>query len=476
MSESYVDRRSLGRVRTVVHHSSIAWVKDFRPMEKDVLIRLRNPWQARPGELLDYKLESSQAPKGRMQGVDVIFNREPDLAEIFALDDGNGLSEEGLRFLMRAVIADPICIKQLFSGQTSTPLKKQLLELEELPLPRALVLKALQHQDFASSALARLLSLKTWDRESFEVALEASASFEQDVRLINDVREKSPEILTADLAFPEFKREARIWMLVDNLDLWNLVFHLPQVEIPDVLALRFLEQAWFSVEASEKERSIFNGLTSDVRCAMYKAAFLDPRRSSLEKDPFVGLEKDADFQSVMQSLFEDEKVGDEARKRLGSGSIEDPQVALRMLKNGLSDEMKRPAVEGLIKTQLDGDACTLLGETIVMDLATYSQNLSDREFALRLQAWLGRCPGVVGSIDAWLMTDDRRELALGCLCAAVDFPRGLVQRILPLEMPEDLRHQLAVSISGASPERWQDRYILNDKEKALWLEAGAPLL
>jgi hypothetical protein len=476
MSESLIGRRSFGRVRTVVHHSSIAWVKDFRPMEKDLLVRLRNPWEARPGELLDYQIEAAQSSKGRLQGVDVIYNREPSLAEIFELDTGEGLSDEGCRFLMRALISDSKVVNTLFSNQTSTPLKRQLIELEALPLPTKLVLKALQHQDFASSALARLLARDEWNQEYFEAALDATSSFEQDVRLFNDVLEKSPALLQGDFAFPEFQREGRVWMLVDNLNHWQLLRFLDEIEVPDLLALRFMEQGWFQSDASETEKATLKKLNSSARCALFTAALKDARRPELATDPFAGLEANADFQSALQALLDDDDLGAEARTRLGTGSIQDPAVAVRMLKEGLPNEMKRPAVERLITTQFEGDACALLGENAVLELADYSQTLDDREFALQLQEWLGRCPGMVKRLDDWLNEDQRRELALGCLCASVDFSRGLVQRLLPLPMPQDLRCALTAAISRSAPERWQDRYVMSDEEKAHWQDAGAPLL
>ena len=99
----------------------------------------------------------------------------------------------------------------------------------------------------------------------------------------------------------------------------------------------------------------------------------------------------------------------------------------------------------------------------------------DEASVRRIWNWLGSREELRDRLAEWLAGESTRRAALGCLCAAGEFDRALLQRILPMPMDDGLRRALVEAVNLRSPERWQDRYLLSEEERRLWQEAGAPI-
>lgn len=471
MSDSPAAVRSIGRVRTIVNQSSIAWVTDFRPLDRDVLVRLSSPWQAKPGELLDYELHRSAGEQSRWHGADVIFNREFTLADALALDGGEGLSHAGLRFVLAAVAREPQRLGEVFSPATTRALKRQVLEFEEFPLPAKLVQACLGHPGLRAAAKKRVQA-GPLDAERLLSLLAERAKPAEEAALWKRVREEAPELLRAPLplASEGLSERVRGWRRV--LDEPWLLLQLP-VEGAPSHAIDLLLAGLFAPEPADAElaRALeerFGGQEG----AVLRAALHDPARRRLESDPLDALGERPALRKALESLIDDPATGEEARRRLLGGATVDPALALRLLREG-DGGADRPRLLAALSGLPVEAAAGLPADTL---LGWFEESGSlPPEDARRLQAWLGAFAPVAERLEGWLAEPERRDAALVALAAAPAFGRGLVQRLLGLEMESAVRAALAAAITARSPERWSERYLLSDAERQAWKDAGAPV-
>lgn len=464
--------RSIGRVRTIVKESSIAWVTDFQPLERDVLVRLSNPWQAKPGELLDYELRRSAGEQSRWHGADVIFNREFSLADVLALDTGRGLSAAGLRFVLATIAREPQRLGEVFSQTTSLALKKQILEYQEFPLPAKLVEACLRHEGLRVSAKRRVQG-GPLDADGLAALLADRGRPADEAALWKRVREEAPELLRAPLDLPAEGLVERIrgWRRATGEDL--LLLHLP-VDAAPAMALDLLQAGLFARQPADAELAAalqerFGGHEE----AILEAALRDSKRRAAQPDPLDGLRENSAFGRVLERLVDDATVGAEALARLLGGASVEPRLALRLLlESGGGPDRPRllAALPGLPATEA-GD----LPAERLLEWFDESSTLSEAADVRGLQRWLGGFAAVAERCEGWLAEADRRDSALAALAAAPAFGRGLVQRLLGLPMDAETRRALAAAISARNPERWNDRYLLSAEEREAWKDAGAPL-
>jgi len=472
MSDSCDGARSLGRVRTIVKHSAIAWVTDFRPLGRDVLVRLASPWQARPGELLDYELNRSAGEKSRWHGVDVVFNREIGLEDALALDGGEGLSPVGLRFVLAALAREPRRLGEVFSPATSRALKRQVLETESFPLPRKLVEACLQHPALRGAARRRL-GAGPLDAEALRALLAERGKPAAEAAVWKRVREEAPELLRAPLDLPASGLAERVAGWRRELDEPWLLLQLPP-EAAAAAALDLLAAGLFAAEPADPElAAALEARFGERECEILRAALLDPRRRERGADPLGGLGERPTLVRVLEAHADHPAVGAEVRKRLLGGAKVEPTLALRLLLEGAGGP-ERPRLLAALP-DLPAEAVAELPAERLLEWFEASRELSDTSAARRLQRWLGGFAPIAVQLEEWIAEERRRDAALAALASAPAFSRGLVQRLLGTPMDAELRVALAVAIGERSPERWSERYLLGDDEAALWREAGARL-
>jgi hypothetical protein len=465
------ERRSFGLVRRI-QPDAVAWVADFRPLGREVQVRLRSPWQANPGQILEYGLKRAAGGGGRLNGVDTVFNFRPNLEQVLALDEGRGLSPEGLQWVMRAVAREPERIRQVFGPTTSVRLKQQLLEEETFPLPRTLLLAALAIAPLAGRAARRLLAgpLKH-PREA--ALLLAGVPPKGEESLVARVVRDHPDWLLDPLQLPAEGRRERVlrWWKGTGERRWLL--QVPAEEIPATAALPLLQAGVFHEDLLPPPEAAAwrRHLDPATRRRLLAAAFQDPARAALPEDPFAGL--DGDMRDVLSALAADPRWGDEARSRLLARGELNGAAALDLLRQGAAGEARTRLISLLAALPADGRPVP--GPQLALELFAEGAARPDSPAGAALLDWLGGHAAVQAQVEEWLGAPDRREMGLLALGQAGDFSRALVQRLLGMAMSPATRSRLVAAISRHSPERWQERYLLSDEERSAWMEAGAPL-
>jgi hypothetical protein len=475
MSESLDGARSIGRVRTVVKQSAIAWVSDYRPLDRDVLVRLNNPWQARPGELLDYELKRSAGDKSRWHGVDVIFGRQPGLEELLALDGGEGLSPSGLHAVLAEIARDPRRLAAVFSPQTSRALKRQLLDEHGFPLPAALVEACLGHPALRDAARRRVAA-GPLDAGRLQHLLSERGKPVQEAALWRRVREECPELLRRPLELPAegLGERVRAWLREFN-EPW-LLLQLPPAAAESAAGALLRAGLFSRTPADADLAQALEQRFAQREIAILRAAFIESCTGSGPgaDDPlWEDLSRRESWTRMLEGLVDHPQVAAPARQRLlGSARVE-PHLALRLLLEG-SAGPERPRLLAALAELPFAEAAGLPAETL---LAWFDESLAlaDSASARRLQTWLGQFAAVAERIEDWLGDETRRPAALAALCAAPAFGRGQIQRLLGLAMDEEQRRALVAAVSARSPERWQERYLLSEAETDLWRAAGAPV-
>ena len=462
-------RRSFGRVLRIQAETALAWLADYRPLGREVLTRLNNPWQVNPGAVLEYELR--RAAGGRWQAADLVFNRRPGLDDLLALDEGRGLSAEGLAALQRLIAAAPESLGLVFS-RGSNRLRLQLLEAERFPLPRALLRAALDHPALAGGAARRLLHGPLQD-PSEAARLLMLAPPREEAGLLARLAAAHADWLREHLPLPEEGRVERVtrwWRTTGDL---RWLRQLPAERLPEAAALPLLLAGAFGNHGglpNGESEAWAAWLDPAARRRLLKAAFRDKARSGLAEDPLAGL--GAELREVLGELAADPRSGEEARALLLQRGELSPAAALDLLTKGAAGETRELLLALL--------ACAPAAERPQLPaglaLQWFLECAGDGQPARAgLLEWLGSLPEVQERTEGWLAEPGTLRVGLEALCHAPGYSHGFLQRLMGKELPADLRRRLAQAVTRVSPERWQERYLVSDEERAAWLEAGAPL-
>jgi hypothetical protein len=526
MSENQSLGRSFGVVRIVIDAQSIAWVRDFRKLERDVLVRLKFAWQARPGEVLSYELEPpADGSSARHQGSDLVFYTEPTLEDIFTLDHGTGLSEAGLAYLVKMIFKDPELIGKVFSKNTSMTLKSQFLQQSILPLPLSIVSVALKHSELRKTCYGQLKILKNWSAELVKNFLAAGYPRSEEIEILRQIRSCDPKFLFGISGMEQSGLAARAWNWYREFNEPAMLLCLDKIEVHRDSALKLLGQnilGNLSEIADPGSQDFRMKLGSQGTEKLLYFAFKDPARKELQNDPFIGLENDPSFIQVLTKHAKDDSFEKELNDRLDEAGQINVAIALQILP-GEKDEARLKKLADQILTQLkaggsvdhirkediwkiheisndpyilgylDNSEIDLLvaeklllsadGLTVLKNKWHYAdQDLMElvsrcdtkTEESRNALAWLGEKEVVSVLIAGWLADDENREKALACLCGSRNFSRGLIQRILSMDMDNEIRSSIVRGITEANPELWEIKYLLSAEEKETWCAAGAP--
>lgn len=460
-------RRSWGRILRIDEEGA-AWLADFRPFGREVLVRLKNAYQANPGQILEYELKASGP--GRWSGVDVAFNRPAVLEGVLALDEGRGLSTEGLDFVKRAIAKEAGALKAVFGPGAPPRVGRQLLEDVAFPLPRALLVAALRHPALAGAAARRLQGGPLRDPVEF-VALWMATPPREEGALLRNLLDEHAEWLLEPLPLPAESRRERILRAWRQSGELRWLLQVEGTELPAEAGLRLLAHGAFGNRPglSEAEAAAWSRrLDPQTRARLLSAALRDPARQG-DQTLLEGLGEE--LRLVLSELAADERFGEEARSLLLERAELSPVAALDLLRKGA----RGVARERLLALLAGAPASERPDPGAELALEWFQQGVS-REEDSQLAEWLGSHPAVQAKSEEWLADPARRELGLRALCHGGTFERGRVQRLLGLAMSPELRARLAAAISRVSPERWRERYLLSAEEKAAWQAAGAPLL
>ena len=462
-------RRSFGRVLRI-QPDALAWLADYRPLGREVMTRLNNPWQVNPGAILEYELR--RAAGGRWQAADLIFNRRPGLHDLLALDEGRGLSPAGLEELLRLLAIDPGSVGLVFRG-AGDRLRQQILDAGHFPLPRALLQAALGHPALAGRAARRLLAGPLDDAEA-TARLLTLASPRDETALLARIAAERPQWLRQRLPLPEDGLAARVsrWRKTTRDLRWLRQISAEQVE--EAEALELLRAGAFGNVAGmdEEERAAWaHWLDAASRRRLLAAAFRDKGRAGLTEDPFAGLGRE--YRELLTSLAADPQWGEEARALLLERAELPPATALELLAKGARGEAR----ERLLALLAAAPAAERPRPPAAPALEWFKEAATSTwPWRAGLLEWLGPLPEVQDCREAWLADPDKQALGLEALCHAPDFSHGLVQRLLGKELLPEMRARLAAAISRVNPERWGERYLANDAERETWRAAGAPLV
>ncbi len=456
-------RRSFGRILRI-EEDGTAWVADFRPLGREVLVRLRSAFVANPGHLLEYELKSGGP--GRWSGVDVVFNRPPELAAVLALDEGRGLSPEGLEWVKRAIVQEPALLKAVFGG--TRQVGRQLLDDTSFPLPRALLTAALKVPALASAAARRLQGGPLKDAAEWTALILAAPPRDEEAWL-RRLSTMHPTWLLEALPLPAQGRRERVlrwWRRTGGLR-WLL--QLAGDELPAEAALPLLLRGVLGGnDALEPAEQVAwaQRLDAPTRLRLLAAAFRDPARRG---DTSCFAAAGPEFRSVLTELATDPVLGAEARALLLERGELSPAAALDLLRKNARGEA-RERLLAILLAAAPGERPEP-GPELALELFRTGAAAGDPA----LLEWLGAHPAVQEQVEGWLADETTRELGLLALCHGREFSRARVQKLLGLGMTESTRCRLVEAIGRVSPERWQERYLVNAEEKAAWLVAGAPL-
>ncbi|MFA7331238.1 MAG: hypothetical protein WC326_09205 [Candidatus Delongbacteria bacterium] len=456
-------RRSFGRIRRI-EEDGTAWVADFHPLGRDVLVRLRSAFVANPGHILEYELKSGGP--GRWSGVDVVFNRPPELAAVLALDEGRGLSPEGLEWVKRAIVQDPALLKTVFGG--TRQVGRQLIEDMSFPLPRALLTAALKVPALAAAAARRLQGGPLRDAAEWTALILAAPPRDEEAWL-RRLSGQHAAWLLEDLPLPAEGRRERVlrWWRRTGDPRWLL--QLAGDELPAEAALPLLARGVLggneALEPAE-QAAWARLLDAPTRLRLLAAAFRDPARRG---DTACFAAAGPEFRGVLTGLATDPILGAEARALLLERGELSPAAALDLLRKDARGEA-RERLLAILLAAAPGERPEP-GPELALEWFRAGAVAADPA----LLEWLGAHPAVQEQVEGWLADEATRELGLLALCHGREFSRARVQKLLGLSMSESTRRRLVEAIGRVSPERWQERYLLNDEEKASWLAAGAPL-
>lgn len=460
-------RRSFGRVLRI-QEDAVAWVADFRPLGRDVQVRLNSPFQANPGHVLEYELKVSMSGGNRWNGVDTVFNFQPDLDAVLALDEGKGLSPEGLKWLLAAIARQPASLGRVFGPGGSLRLQQQIMERDDFPLPRTLLLAALRHPGLAGRAAHRL-----WDsplRGAQEVTQVLGSTGPRDEgRWLERVERDHRDWLLEDLHLDP-QQVLRAWRKSRDLR-WLL--QLPVAGLKEDLALGLLRAGLFGGHAlpDEDAKAWAARLLTVDRRRLLGAAYRDAGRQPA--DDVLFQEAGDDFIHVLKDLSADGRWGEEARRRLMERGELGVESALELLGAGATGEARQRLLE--IVAQAPATQRPELDDHLALECFQLGLSRADHAAGQALLDWVGAHAAVQAQVEQWLSQDATRGQGLEALCHAGDFTRSRVQGLLGRNMDEALRRRLVLAISRRNPERWEDRYLVNDAEAQAWRDAGAPL-
>jgi hypothetical protein len=465
MSESASVMRSVGRIRTIVEATSIAWVMDVRDLKRDVLVRLQNPWQANPGDLLEYELKRSAGEASRWHGEDVVFNHNLSLGELVGMA-AKGLSECGQKELLRLLATDPVAAHDFFKQPLPEKLLAQLLAWSEFPLPSALVTRLLDKEATFAQAAARLLTGGKADDGLLKRVVAFAPVAELDTALLEALKELEG-MFPLDLASVQGGARRVIGWLRDSQDLRFLALLDPLRWTDEQLNSWLSSNTVFAAgEMTGLWAAWLEGLDTASASSFLKRIWLDSRSQKLTVPQAL---RDTE---VWRGMLAAEAKGGEAaqaaRDELTGGALS-PELALQFLLDGIEGQQQLECLGVLAKA---GQLPDIAGADALS--LYHAAELLAEDDRLNLRANLATHGEIAEKLSEWLGASDTRELALDGLSALPSFDRGLLQRLLSTPMSPRQRSLLAAAITRRSPERWQERYLLDEDERALWLAAGAP--
>lgn len=460
-------RRSFGRVQRI-QSDAVAWVADFRPLGRDVQVRLNSPWQANPGHFLEYELRPSASGGNRWNGVDTVFNFQPDVDAVLALDEGKGLSQEGLKWLLQAIARQPSLLGRIYGPGGSLRLQQQVMEWDEFPLPRTLLLAALRHSALAGRAAHRLWGTPL--RSAMEAALVLQATGPRDEgRWIERLEAQHRDWLLEPLGL-DAQQAMRAWRKSRE---FRWLLQVPAAALKEDMALSLLRagilggDGLVDLDRQAWERHLQPG----DRHRLLEAAFRDTARQAADDVHFQAAGES--FTSVLKGLSADPRWGEEAHRRLMERGELGVDAAMALLQAGATGEARQRLLEILAQVAVD-QRPELDGE-LALECFHMGVSRADQDLGQTLLAWVGSHAAVQGKVEEWLSQDSTRERGLEALCHAGEFTRSRVQGLLGRPMSDALRRRMVQAISRRNPERWEDRYLVNDAEAQAWREAGAPL-
>ncbi len=465
MSESASVMRSVGRVRTIVEATSIAWVMDVRDLKRDVLVRLQNPWQANPGDLLEYELKRSAGEASRWHGEDVVFNHSLGLSELVGMA-GRGLSECGQKELLRLLATDREAARDFFKQALPEKLLAQLLAWSEFPLPSALVTRLLDQDATFAQAATRLLATGRADDELLKRIVASAPVAELEAGLLETLKQREG-LFPFDLASVQGGARRVIGWLRDSQDLRFLALLDPLRWSDEQLNSWLSSDTVFAAgEMTPLWTAWLAGLDAAAAASFLKKVWLGSRSQKLVLPQAL-----CDTSAWRNMLATEAKGGEAAqaaREELTGGELS-PELALQFLLDGIEGQQQLDCLTVLAKAgQLpeitDADALKLY----------HAADLLTEDDRLNLRVGLAASTVVSQQLLEWLGSSDTRDHALDGLSALPSFDRGLLQRLLSTPMSPRQRALLAAAISKCSPERWQERYLLDEDERSLWVAAGAP--
>ncbi len=555
MTETSSPGRSWGLIRKISRDTAAAFVIDFHDLDRDVYLRLRSPWQANPGDLIGYLLEERHGEQGdRYTGSDILFNQNPSMEEMLRLGRFTGLSQAGLKHLVKLLHEDPSRINQIFCPHGPELVQEQILAAGWFPLPDALLKDAGGYQKFAGALTARLVRSEQYTREQLEELLDGRLGWKRELTVLKRVAESQPELLHQPFQLAERGLGRRVWGWYREVGLPELLLNLPVLHIPRELVLGFLRSGALSGEradayaaklsdedhnrmlhivwqSTEDDRENLLDYWRDTKYweELQQALLQNPQHAEQTAE---GILDSCDTTESLLALLRNPHLAAQAAERLALQELDSAQLlrvwlsgnrsaeALALLISQLRDanaaELRSLAaqcdvtdVPALAKVLLDGgvtaarllldssqlsceDLLALLGdaeaEQLVKDRVSRDPSLLGELFRVSAQSerpvaglsaawkWLAANAEIQAMLEESIADEVLRRAALGCLCHAVEFNRGQVQRLLPLPMEQDLRCALAQAITARSPERWQERYFVSPELAAAWREAGAQLL
>ncbi len=502
MSERKSLGQSLGRVKTIVKGSNYGFVRDMR-LKEELFALFEFELQANPGEWIAYEvIEQREKGRRKLRAEDIRFGTQPELEQVFAWAQ-EGLGPAGLEWLKLQILRQPELLSRALSPPTHPRVIQALLADPDFPLPATTLAKAMASPRWRRHLAGRLRPEGPWTPETFTHLLEADLPPRRKEELVLAALQADPALPFSVEAPKDLPPRVVLgWQRKSGQS--SLLLLLPELRLPLGESLALLREL-------EENSPLHKALREHSKGRSWRRLLGTAWRKGSPEDRPAFLAQDPAWQELLveevlagrgdaMPLLKELQPDRATRLRLlpalpeserdwalaGVGPAEAPADLPEELRLRLYEEQKDPAwLEGLKAEVLPADmhrrpggiACLLKAGLDETELE--QRLLADLEQGLVLDSpalgWLSERPGLQERAEAWLSLEDaRRELALECLCQRTSFEKSLVQRLLLLPMEPDRRQRLAAAIQRVSPERFQERYLLSQEEKAQWQEAGAP--
>ena len=344
MTDTTSPGRSWGLIRKISRDTAAAFVIDFHDLDRDVYLRLRSPWQANPGDLISYLLEERHGDHGdRYTGSDILFNQNPQMDEVIHLGRFTGLSQAGLKHVLKLLHEDPARINQIFCPHGPELIQQQLLAAGWFPLPEALLKDAASYPKFAGALTARLLHSDAYTREQVAELLDGRLGWKREITLLKRVAELQPELLYEPFELAERGLGRRVWGWYRETGLPELLLNLPVLHVPRELVLDFLRSGALH---GPRAAAFAQRLSEEDQARMLRVVW---QSTEEDREQLLDYWRDTKYWSnLQQELLEDPKHSSEAAERLLEACdsdqdrlalLEKPQLAEAAAKELQLDEL-----------------------------------------------------------------------------------------------------------------------------------------